>query len=156
MIVSAVYSIRWGHKMALVENPTEHLMVQSIVNAFKRILGRPVKAKEPLSTDIVQLIASFYLTSVPSLAELRFLFVLPVGHAGLLRTDELLSVSHFIFNIYVLISIFIPQRKNDQYREGHFSNVCKSGKVSCPVSIPRSLCTYSQMKKILRFQRLGE
>ena len=25
LIVSAVYSIRWGHKMALVENPTEYL-----------------------------------------------------------------------------------------------------------------------------------
>ena len=89
--VSVVYSIRWGHKMALVENPTEHLIVESIVNASERILDRPVKPREPLSIDIVQSIAWFYLTSVPSLAELRFLFVLPVGHAGLLRADELLS-----------------------------------------------------------------
>ena len=89
VIVSAVDSIRWGHKMALVENPTEHLMVQYIVNASKRILGRPVKPKEPVSIDTVQSIASFYFTSVPSLAILRFLFVLLVCHAGLLRADEL-------------------------------------------------------------------
>ena len=68
-------------------------MVQSIVNASKIILGRPVKPKEPLSIDIVQSIASFYLTSVPSLVELSLLFVLLVGHAGLLRTDELLKVN---------------------------------------------------------------
>ena len=63
--------------MALVENPTEHFIVQSIVNASKRILGRSVKPKESMSTDIVQSIALFYFTSVPSLAEPIFLFVLP-------------------------------------------------------------------------------
>ena len=49
--------------MALVENPTKHFMVQSIVNASKRILGRPVKPNESLSIDIVQSIALFYFTS---------------------------------------------------------------------------------------------
>ena len=104
-------------------------MVQSIANASKRMLGRPVKPKEPLSIDIVQSIASFYLTSVLSLAELRFLFVLLVGHAGLLRADEILSVRYKDMNIeeHKMI-IFIPKRKNDQYREGHFSIVYKSGK----------------------------
>ena len=64
VIVSTVYSIRWGHKMALIENPTKHFVVKSIVNASKRKLGRRVKLKEPLSIDIVQSISSFYLTSV--------------------------------------------------------------------------------------------
>ena len=72
VIVSAVSSTRWGHKMALVKNPTEHFIVQFIVNASERILGRPVKPKEPLSIDTVQSIASFYFTPVPSLGELRF------------------------------------------------------------------------------------
>ena len=103
------------------------------MNASKRISGRPVKPKEPLSIDIVQSIASFYLTSVPSL-------VLLVGHAGLLRADELLSVRYKDINIeeHEMI-IFIPKRKNDQYREGHFSNIYKSGKVTCPVSITQKL-----------------
>ena len=110
--------------MALVEKLTEHLMVQSIVNASKRILGRTVKPKEPMSIDSVQSIASFYLTSIPSLAELRFLFVLQVGHTGLLTADELLSVRYKDINIeeHKMI-IFILKRKNDQYREGHLSNV---------------------------------
>ena len=88
----------------------------------------------------MQSIASFYLTSVRSLAELRFLFVLPVGHAGLLRADELLSVRYKDINIeeHKMI-IFIPKRKNDQCREGHFSNIYKSGKVTCPVSITQQL-----------------
>ena len=64
-----------------------------------------------------------------------------VGHAGLRRADELLSVRYKDINIeeYKMI-IFIPKRKNDQYREGHFSNIIyKSGKVTCPVSITQKL-----------------
>ena len=85
-------------------------------------------------------IALFYFASVPSLAELRFLFVFLVGHAGLLRADELLSVRYKNINTekHKMI-IFIPKRKNDQYREGHFGDIYKSGKVACPVSITQKL-----------------
>ena len=84
------------------------------MNASKRILGRPVQPNEPLSIDIVQSIASFYLTSVPSLAELRFLFVLLLGHTGLLRADELLSVTYDIEEHKILKNIkllFLFQRE---------------------------------------------
>ena len=110
--------------MALVKNPTEHFIVQFIVNASERILGRPVKPKELLSIDIVQSIASFYFTSVPSLGELGFLFLLIVGHAGLLRVDELLNVRCKDINIeeHKMI-IFIPNRNTYQYREGHFCKI---------------------------------
>ena len=35
--------------------------------------------------------------------------------------------------------IFIPKRKNDQYREGQISSIYKSRKVTCPVSINQKL-----------------
>ncbi len=126
--------------MELTETPTEHIMVQSIVNAGKRILGKPVSPKEPLSIDIVKSIVAFYLNSEPSLAELRFLFVLLVDHAGLLRADELLSVRYKDVDVSdQKMVILIPKRKNDQHREGHFSSISRSGKESCPVSITQKL-----------------
>ena len=33
------------------------------------------------------------------------------------------------------MSIFVSQRKNDQFREGHTSIIVRSSKVLCPVSI---------------------
>ena len=47
-----------------------------------------------------------------------------MGHAGSLRADELLSVRYKDINIEEHKTIvFIPKRKNDQYRQGHFSNI---------------------------------
>ena len=47
-----------------------------------------------------------------------------MGHAGLLRADELLSVRYKDINIEEdKMTIFIPKRKDDQYREGHCSNI---------------------------------
>ena len=88
----------------------------------------------------MQSTASFHLTSVSSLAELRFLFALLVGYARLFRADELSSVRYEDINIeeHKMI-IFIPKRKNDKYREGHFSYIYKSGEVTCPVSITQQL-----------------
>ena len=37
------------------------------------------------------------------------------------------------------MSVFIPKRKNDQFREGHTSFLAKSGKATCPVAITEKL-----------------
>ena len=37
------------------------------------------------------------------------------------------------------MSIFVSQRKNDQFREGHTSIIARSSKVSCPLSITERL-----------------
>ena len=37
------------------------------------------------------------------------------------------------------MSIFVSQRKNDQFREGHTSIIARSSKVLCPVSITERL-----------------
>ena len=68
------------------------------------------------------------------------MFVLLVGYAGLFRISELLSVK--IKSISISddgMSIFVSQRKNDQFREGHTSIIARSSKVSCPVSITEEL-----------------
>ena len=63
-----------------------------------------------------------------------------VGYAGLFRISELLSVKVKGISISdVGMSIFVSQRKNDQFREGHTSIIAGSSKVSCPVSITERL-----------------
>ena len=94
VIISAIYIIRWAHQTALMESPTEHILVESVLNASRRILGKPVSPKEPLRLEIIQSIASYYCESEMFLVAIRFLFVLLVGHAGMLRADELLSMRY--------------------------------------------------------------
>ena len=79
VIISAIYSIRWAHQTALMESPTEHIVVKSVLNASRRILGKPVSPKEPLRLEIIQSIASYYCESEMSRASIRFQFVLLVG-----------------------------------------------------------------------------
>ena len=66
--------------------------------------------------------------------------VLLVGYAGLFRISELLSVK--VRDISISgdeMSIFVSQRKNDQFRELHTTIIAASSKVSCPVSITERL-----------------
>ena len=63
-----------------------------------------------------------------------------VGFAWFFRVDEIRNLKVrdvSIFNEYM--SVFIPKRKNDQYREGHTSFLTRSHKATCPVSITERL-----------------
>ncbi|XP_068672923.1 uncharacterized protein [Montipora foliosa] len=58
------YSIRWAHKLAGIECcPTDHPLVKSSVEGARRNLGRPVKPKEPLPIDLLQVITDHYSSS---------------------------------------------------------------------------------------------
>ena len=61
-----------------------------------------------------------------------------VGYAGPFRISELLSVKVKDTSCDGM-SIFVSQRKNDQFRERHTSIIARSSKVSCPVSISERL-----------------
>ena len=50
---SAVYVIRWAHRTAGLNSPTDHPVVQSTLEGAKRKLGRPVNPKEPISLELV-------------------------------------------------------------------------------------------------------
>ena len=39
VIISAIYSIRWAHQTALMESPTEHILVKSVLNASMHLEG---------------------------------------------------------------------------------------------------------------------
>ena len=111
-IDSALFGIRWGHKMAGVESPTQHPMVIAAVEGAKRRLSRSIQPKRPLALETVASIAQYYNTVSASLADIRFLFVLLVGYAGLFRVSELLNVRVKDVSIDDIgMSVFISQRK---------------------------------------------
>ena len=58
----------------------------------------------------------------------------------MLRADELLSIRYKdIETSSSNMVIFIPKRKNDQHREGHYSNIRRYSKTTCPVSFTEKL-----------------
>ena len=97
-IDSALYGIRWAHKIAGLESPTDHPTVIAAAEGARRKLSKPVQPKQPLDIETVVKVARYYNSlsfrsfcfscrhSVP------FLFVFLVGYAGLFRISELLSV----------------------------------------------------------------
>ena len=119
-----------------MDSPTLHPTVSSTAEGARRRLARPVRPKEPLSLETVVRVAQSYNSVSASLADVRFLFVLLVGYDGLFRISELLNVRVKDVSISdVGMSLFVVQRKNDQFREGHTSLIARSSKTSCPVAI---------------------
>ncbi|XP_015749795.1 PREDICTED: uncharacterized protein LOC107329637 [Acropora digitifera] len=119
--------------------PTSHPLVKSSLEGARRKLARPVQPKEPLSVDTVCGIADHYISS-SSLAVIRFLFILLVGFVGFFRMDEIRNFSVNDVSICSeYMSVFVPNRKNDQYMEGHTSLLARSHKATCPVSITERL-----------------
>ena len=58
-----------------------------------------------------------------------------VGFAGFFRMDKIRNLSVKDVSICSeYMSVLIPKRKNDQYREGHTSLLARSHKATCPVS----------------------
>ena len=92
VIDSALYGIRWAHKVAGLESPAQHPTVVAAAEGAKGKLSRPVQPKQPLTLEAVVRIAQFYNTASASLAVIRFLFVLLIGYAGLFRISELLNI----------------------------------------------------------------
>ena len=91
--------------------------------------------KQPLPIDVVQKVAEYYGTK-NYLAHIGFLFIPLVGYASLFRMNEIQSIA--LKDIVIrdeYMSVHVPKRKIDQYREGHTSLLARSRKATCPVSI---------------------
>ena len=139
-IESGVYAIKWGHAMAGFEAcPVSHPLVKFALEGTKRRLARLVQPKEPPSVSTVQAIATHFASSA-SLSDLC-LFILLVAFAGFFHIfGEIRNIALRDVSIHSdHKSIYVPQRKNDQYREGHTAFLARTGKVTCPVAVTERL-----------------
>ena len=157
VVDTAVYSIRWAHKLAGLTSPVDHPVVVSAAEGARRKLARPVQPKEPISEQMLLKIVGHYNKPSASLLTLRFLFILLIGYAGLFRINEILKIRPCDIKLSDShLSIFISGRKNDQHRDGHTSIIARSGKITCPVSITEKIMSLlpstrkSQLAPIVR------
>ena len=119
--------------------PANHPLVKFALEGAKRRLARPFQPKEPLSVSTVQAIVAHFASST-SLSDLGFLFFLLVDFAGFFRIAEIRNMA--LRDVSILsdhMSVYVPQRKNDQYREGHTAFLARTGKVTCPVAVTERL-----------------
>lgn len=139
-IENAIYGIRWAHKLAGVSSPTDHCLVKQVLEACKRLLGRPIEGKQALDVDLVVRVAKKFNTPIASLSNLRICFIFVIAFAGLMRCDEIIQVTRKHVSLFSdHMTIFCPRRKNDQRSQGHTFYFARSDKVSCPVTITEKL-----------------
>ena len=119
-----------------MDSPTIHPLVKGVVEGARRKLARLVQPKQPLKHDSIAEITLSLGSASASLADIRFLFILLVGHAGVFRISEVLSIRVRDVTIFDdFMKVYLIKRKNDQYRDGHVSVIAESRKPTCPVGI---------------------
>ena len=77
-----------------MDSPTIYPLVKGVVEGARRKLARPAQPKQPLKHDftLISEIALSLGSASASLADIRFLFILLVGYAGVFRISEVLGI----------------------------------------------------------------
>ena len=135
-IDTAIYSIRWAHSLADISSPSESFLVKSAVEGFRRKLAKPKSPKEPISSeDLAKLVADKGGKDA-SIYDIRLICICLLSFAGMLRSDEIISVRlRDIAFFHDHMSLYIPKRKNDKYRQGHTVYIARTGNATCPVAM---------------------
>ena len=148
--IETVYlGIRWGHRTAGLESPTDHPFVKTALEGAKRITARNTtkNRKEPLNTDILKkLYRKFGMSG--NVIHLRFLVMCFVGFAGFLRISELkqVQIKHITFKSDHM-TISLEESKTDKLREGEVVFISKLGNEFCPVAITKRYITATKLDK---------
>jgi len=139
-IKAAFYAVSWAHGIAGASSPTECSLVKHVLEATKRLLGKPVQGKQSVDVDFVTKVAENFNTPQASISNLRTCFIFIIAFAGLMRCDEVTRINRSHISIFSdHMSIFCPKRKNYQRSQGHFFYFARSGKITCPVSITEKM-----------------
>ena len=62
LLNAAVYGIRWAHQIAGLQSPTDHVFVKQIIEAGRRLYGKPSNPRKPITVDTLKLIVEKYVT----------------------------------------------------------------------------------------------
>ena len=97
-------------------------IVQGVKGAAKRVLSRPVRKKEPLSSAHVRQLVKRLKRG--SLIDLRTLAVVVLSYAGFLRYDEVSRIRRDqIYFERTHMKIFIDKSKTDQENVGEWVHI---------------------------------
>ena len=135
VLTSALYGIKWVHKIRGLNDPTDNIFVTNLVEASKRISKKIVRKKQPVTSDMIKALCARYSAS-NELLEVRDLCMILLGFSGFLRFDELSSLrcnDISIFDSYFILKI--RKSKTDQYRFGDEIPISKGSSIACPLSM---------------------
>ena len=99
-----------------------------------------MKPKDPVPVEVFPKLVEVYGGPLALIDNLPLLVLALVSCAGFLLIKELLLVKVEDIKFFLShTSISIPERENDQYREGHVVNIGRTGKLTCPVAMTEHL-----------------
>jgi integrase len=134
-VLSSVYGIKWAHKLNNMPDPTENGYVTNLMEAAKRIAHKPIKKKEPITSDIIISLCDTYSAETDILI-VRDLCMIVLCYSGFLRFDE---VSNLRCNDIAFFaehfSIQIRKSKTDVYRSGKEIVINKGSTSACPYNV---------------------
>ena len=133
VLTSALYGIKWVHKIRGLNDPTNIFFVTNLVEASKRISKKIVRKKQPVTSDMIKALCARYSAS-SELLEVRDLCMILLG--GFLRFDELSSLrcnDISIFESYFILKI--RKSKTDQYRFGDEIPNSEGSSIAGPLSM---------------------
>jgi hypothetical protein len=141
----AIHAVNYVHKLNRLPLPGHAPLVQSVHEAVRRDLSRPLHQKEPLLPWMVQSIVSLYCTDTSASWQWMIGTAILFHFCIMARYDDLAALRLDpeyceIHNTHV--TFFIERRKTDQYGRGQYVDVSASattgtGSPSCPVFILR-------------------
>ena len=127
------YGLKWVHDLAGLPDPCNSSLVLPLIESAKRLLSVPVKKKEPVTPEAIQLLVSKYGSSSASLSDLRVLTLCLLGYAGFFRFNELVQLRRCDFQFEdSFMRVFVHRSKTDVYRDGAWVVIAKTFKHTCP------------------------
>ncbi|CAH3148188.1 unnamed protein product, partial [Porites lobata] len=127
------YGLKWVHDLAGLPDPCNSSLVLPLIESAKRLLSIPVKKKEPVTPEAIQLLFAKYGSSSASLSDLRVLTLCVLGYAGFFRFNELVELRRCDFQFEdSFMRIFVHRSKTDVYRDGAWVVIAKTFKHTCP------------------------
>ena len=121
-IEEAVNSLSWEHTLA--------------VAGAKRILAHKTCKKEPITAEILYKLYDRFVSKEAELPIIRTMTICLLGYAGFFRFNELASQKESDMKFYEHhVEVFVESSKTDQYREGAWVPIARTGSKICPVAM---------------------
>lgn len=146
VITSAMYAIKWVHKLNNFYDPTDNAFVKGLFETSKRLRSKPTVKKDTISPELIVDLCNLYERSTDLLV-IRDLCMIVIAYAGFLRYDELsaLKCDDLVFHDSYVV-IHIEKSKTDQYRQGNELIISKGVTSACP---------YNMLKRYLEMTGMG-
>lgn len=137
VIQSALYGIKWAHRVRGLSDPTDNHFVSTLFESAKRQNSRPVIKKDIVTSEQIISLCKKY-DGTKDVLILRDLSMIVLCFSGFLRFDEVSSLkcADITFEENFL-SLYISKSKTDQYRQGNKVLISEGESAACPIKLLR-------------------